>query len=93
MSEAGTVSRDLSRHDGHARDPPDLEQIGDPGARRQRARRTRLQQRLASLGYWLGTPDGTLRDSTEHAIQKAAGITRDGIVGGRSRTSAACPVT
>jgi len=43
-----------------------------------------LQQRLTSLGYWLGTPDGTFSDSTEqavYALQKAAGITRDGIVG------------
>jgi len=43
-----------------------------------------LQQRLASLGYWLGTPDGRFGDSTEqavYALQKAAGISRDGIVG------------
>ena len=34
-----------------------------------------LQQRLASLGYWLGTPDGKFSDSTEqavYALQKAA---------------------
>ncbi len=43
-----------------------------------------LQQRLSSLGYWLGTPDGRFGDATEqavYALQKAAGITRDGIVG------------
>jgi Putative peptidoglycan binding domain/L,D-transpeptidase catalytic domain len=43
-----------------------------------------LQQRLTSLGYWLGTPDGVFSDSTQqavYALQKAAGITRDGIVG------------
>ena len=43
-----------------------------------------LQQRLTSLGYWLGTPDGSFGDSTEqavYALQKAAGISRDGIVG------------
>lgn len=43
-----------------------------------------LQQRLSALGYWLGTPDGTFGDSTEqavYALQKAAGITADGIVG------------
>ncbi len=43
-----------------------------------------LQQRLTSLRYWLGTPDGTFGDSTEqavYALQKAAGISRDGIVG------------
>ncbi len=43
-----------------------------------------LQQHLSSLGYWLGTPDGTFGNTTEqavYALQKAAGITRDGIVG------------
>jgi peptidoglycan hydrolase-like protein with peptidoglycan-binding domain len=43
-----------------------------------------LQQRLSALGYWVGTVDGTFGDSTEqavYALQKAAGITRDGIVG------------
>jgi hypothetical protein len=43
-----------------------------------------LQKRLVSLGYWLGTPDGTFGDSTQQAVyafQKAAGISRDGIVG------------
>jgi hypothetical protein len=43
-----------------------------------------LQQRLSSLGYWLGTPDGTFGDSTEqavYALQKAAGLSRNGVVG------------
>ncbi len=43
-----------------------------------------IQQRLTALGYWLGTPDGTFGDSTEQAVwalQKAAGISRTGIVG------------
>ena len=43
-----------------------------------------LQRRLSSLGYWLGTADGYFGDSTEqavYALQKAAGIPRDGIVG------------
>jgi lipoprotein-anchoring transpeptidase ErfK/SrfK len=43
-----------------------------------------LQQRLSALGYWLGTPDGVFGDSTEqavYALQKAAGIGRDGVVG------------
>jgi peptidoglycan hydrolase-like protein with peptidoglycan-binding domain len=43
-----------------------------------------LQQRLTALGYWVGTPNGTFGDSTQqavYAIQKAAGIERDGIVG------------
>jgi peptidoglycan hydrolase-like protein with peptidoglycan-binding domain len=43
-----------------------------------------LQQRLTALGYWVGTPDGVFADSTQqavYALQKAAGIERDGIVG------------
>jgi hypothetical protein len=43
-----------------------------------------LQRRLLSLGYWLVAADGTYDDSTEqavYALQKAAGIGRDGIVG------------
>jgi hypothetical protein len=43
-----------------------------------------LQQRLVALHYWLGTPDGVFGDSTEqavYALQKAAGIARDGAVG------------
>jgi hypothetical protein len=43
-----------------------------------------IQQRLSSLGYWLGTPDSTFGDSTEqavYALQKAAGISRSGVVG------------
>lgn len=37
-----------------------------------------------ALGYWLGTPNGTFGDATEqavYALQKAAGIRRDGLVG------------
>lgn len=43
-----------------------------------------VQRRLASLGYWIGSPDGYFGDSTEqavYALQKAAGLTRDGVVG------------
>ncbi len=43
-----------------------------------------LQQRLSRLGYWLGTPDGrfgALTQQAVYAIQKAAGISRDGVVG------------
>jgi len=43
-----------------------------------------LQQRLSALGYWVGTPDGNFGDSTEqavYALQKAAGLSRSGIVG------------
>jgi len=43
-----------------------------------------LQVRLSSLGYWLGPDDGVFGDSTQqavYALQKAARISRDGIVG------------
>ena len=49
-----------------------------------------LQQRLSALGYWVGTVNGTFGDSTEqavYALQKAAGVARDGVVG--SATEAA----
>ena len=49
-----------------------------------------LQQRLTSLGYWLGTPNGTFGDSTEQAVfalQKAAGLSRDGIVGPKTENA------
>jgi hypothetical protein len=47
-----------------------------------------VQKRLSALGYWLGTPDGDFNDGTEQAVfalQKAAGITRDGVVGPQTR--------
>ena len=43
-----------------------------------------LQQRLSSLGYWLGRPDGVFADATQqavYALQKAASLVRDGVVG------------
>ena len=43
-----------------------------------------LQRRLSSLGYWLGTADGQFGDLTRQgvvAIQKVAGLSRDGICG------------
>ncbi len=43
-----------------------------------------LEQRLSELGYWVGTVDQTFDAQTRHAvvaIQKAAGVARDGIVG------------
>lgn len=51
-----------------------------------------LQRRLAALGYWLGTPDGVFGDTTEqavYALQKAAGVARDGVVGARTRRALA----
>lgn len=43
-----------------------------------------LQQRLADLGYWGASPDGSFGPGTQQAVwalQKAAGIARDGRVG------------
>ena len=43
-----------------------------------------LQQKLTSLGYWLGGDDGAFGDLTRQgvvAIQKVAGLSRDGICG------------
>jgi peptidoglycan hydrolase-like protein with peptidoglycan-binding domain len=43
-----------------------------------------LQQRLTELGYWLGTPDssfGSLTQQAVWALQKSAGLRRDGVVG------------
>jgi peptidoglycan hydrolase-like protein with peptidoglycan-binding domain len=54
-----------------------------------------LQERLTSLHYWLGTPDGTFGDSTEQAVyafQKAAGLQRDGIVGPKTEAALQRPV-
>lgn len=49
-----------------------------------------LQKRLRGLGYWLESDNGTFGDTTQqavYALQKAAGITADGVVG--PKTSAA----
>jgi lipoprotein-anchoring transpeptidase ErfK/SrfK len=43
-----------------------------------------LQQRLTSMGYWMGAPDGHFGNTTTqavYALQKAAGLGRDGLVG------------
>jgi lipoprotein-anchoring transpeptidase ErfK/SrfK len=49
-----------------------------------------VQQRLVELGYWLGRPDGVYGYATEqavYALQKAAGLARDGRVGARTRAA------
>ena len=43
-----------------------------------------LQRRLTSLGYWLGAADGQYGDLTRQAVvavQKVAGLARDGVCG------------
>ena len=47
-----------------------------------------LQQRLAELGYWNGKADGTFGGQTRqavYALQKAADLTRDGVVGPKTQ--------
>ncbi|HET8616607.1 MAG TPA: L,D-transpeptidase family protein [Actinomycetales bacterium] len=47
-----------------------------------------LQKRLSDLGYWLGTPDGewgSLTTQAVYALQGAAGLSRDGVVGPATR--------
>jgi hypothetical protein len=51
-----------------------------------------LQERLLQLGYWLPGVDGEFGDGTAHAVvalQKAAGLARDGVVGPRTRAALA----
>jgi peptidoglycan hydrolase-like protein with peptidoglycan-binding domain len=62
--------------------PPPPDAFLRPGAHGPRV--LALQQRLAALGFWLGTPDGTYGHATQQAVmafQKWAGIGRDGIAG------------
>lgn len=59
--------------------PSPVLQLGSTGA----AVRV-LQNRLSVLGYWLGQPTGIFGDSTQqavYALQKAAGLRPDGVVG------------
>ncbi|MEV4703509.1 L,D-transpeptidase family protein [Actinoplanes sp. NPDC049316] len=47
-----------------------------------------LQRRLTELGYWNGKPDGNFGSQTQQAVfalQKAAGLGRDGVVGPKTQ--------
>ena len=64
-------------------DTPELLRRGDRGAAVEA-----VQRRLAELGYWAGPVDevfGPLTEQAVVAIQKAAGLERDGVVGPRTR--------
>lgn len=55
-----------------------------------------LQQQLQALGYWLEAADGVFGDSTTqavYALQKAAGIVPDGVVGPITEAALAKGVT
>jgi hypothetical protein len=57
-------------------------QLGDSGSSVRR-----LQEILNGLGYWVGPANGIFGDSTQQAVfalQKAAGLSRDGVVGTRT---------
>ncbi|PRY00415.1 L,D-transpeptidase family protein [Allonocardiopsis opalescens] len=72
---AGTASAEPSEEP----DEPELLRQGDSGAEVER-----LQQRLMELGYWIDSADGEFGELTTqavYALQKAAGIDRDGVVG------------
>lgn len=74
---------------GAASAPPRAPLLG-PGAEGPAV--VALQHRLAGLGYWLGPSDGVFGEATEQAVfalQKAAGIGVDGIVGPRTRQALA----
>ena len=66
-------------------DDTSLMKPGDKGPAVQR-----MQQRLSDLGYWLGTPDGTYGYNTSQAVmalQKTAGLDRDGVYGPATRAA------
>ncbi|MFI7208821.1 L,D-transpeptidase family protein [Micromonospora aurantiaca (nom. illeg.)] len=49
-----------------------------------------LQERLDQLGYWVGKSDGTfglLTEQAVYALQKAAGLRPDGVVGAKTRAA------
>jgi Putative peptidoglycan binding domain/L,D-transpeptidase catalytic domain len=62
--------------------PPPIPPTVGPGA--SGAAVASLQQQLFALGYWVDTTSGSFDDSTEQAVwalQKAANLPRDGVVG------------
>ncbi|PWH07606.1 murein L,D-transpeptidase [Brachybacterium endophyticum] len=53
---------------------------------------TSLQKSLAKVGYWCGSADGSFGATTQqavYALQKAAGLTADGVYGPKSKAALA----
>ncbi|MGP9538427.1 L,D-transpeptidase family protein [Brachybacterium sp. AOP43-C2-M15] len=76
---AGTLGTGLALGVGSASAAPPKLRKGDKGTAV-----TSLQKKLAALKYWCGTPDGSFGHLTEQAVfalQKAAGLGTDGVVG------------
>lgn len=64
---------------------------GDKGAQVQA-----LQEKLQSLGFWVGSTDGSYGQTTSQAVmavQKAAGLQRDGVMGSQTRQALASGVS
>jgi N-acetylmuramoyl-L-alanine amidase len=79
---AGTVSAALALGVGTAEAAPPTLRRGSRGAAV-----TTLQKDLTRLKYWCGTVDGSFGHLTQQAVwalQKSAGLSRDGVVGPRT---------
>lgn len=79
----GTLGAGLALGEGSAMAAPATLRKGDRGSAV-----TSLQKQLGRLKYWCGRADGSFGHLTQQAVfalQKAAGLTRDGVVGARTR--------
>jgi peptidoglycan hydrolase-like protein with peptidoglycan-binding domain len=84
-SAAPTPSAEPSQSPSKKPKPPKDDKLrrGDKGAEV-----VALQQRLTELGYWNGKADGNFGQLTQqavYALQKAAGLGRDGVVGAKTK--------
>lgn len=85
---APTPSPAATRPPAAAPKPPVRDAVLRPGAKGTEV--LSAQRRLVTLGYWLGSPDGVYGDLTRQAVmalQKAAGLSRDGMLGPRTRAA------
>ena len=71
--------------------PPQKKPVAGPAKLKEGAKGAEvvaLQKRLTELGYWNGKADGKFGSTTRqavYALQKAAGLGRDGVVGAKTR--------